>query len=83
MVLSKTGYFIQILYSANETVALQVGGHGLGQGHFGKLFRTEANEKFHFSPGAVMNAGYTGVQTTISQSDNGGHCSNWSEWPNN
>ena len=66
-----------------ETVALHEAGHGLSQGHFGKFFRTDANDKFHFSPRAVMNAGYTGIQTTISQSDNGGHCSNWSEWPNN
>lgn len=66
-----------------ETVVLHETGHGLSQGHFGKLSRTDKNGKFHFSPRAVMNAGYTGIQTTIGETDNGGHCSNWGEWPNN
>lgn len=66
-----------------ETVALHEAGHGLSQGHFGKLSRTDSNGKFHFSPRAVMNAGYTGVQTSIGATDNAGHCSNWGSWPNN
>ena len=66
-----------------ETVALHEAGHGLSQGHFGKLFTSGGNEKFHFAPRAVMNAGYTGVQTSIGATDNSGHCSNWSQWPNN
>lgn len=66
-----------------ETVVLHEAGHGLSQGHFGKLSRTDANGKFHFSPRAVMNAGYTGVQTSIGKTDNAGHCSNWAQWPNN
>ncbi len=66
-----------------ETVALHEAGHGLSQGHFGKLFRSNGNGKFHFAPRAVMNAGYTGVQTTIGATDNAGHCSNWGQWPNN
>jgi hypothetical protein len=65
-----------------ETVALHEAGHGLDQGHFGKLFRTDSNGKFHFAPRAVMNAGYTGPQRTISATDNGGHCSIWGSWPN-
>lgn len=65
-----------------ETVALHEAGHGLSQAHFGTLFQT-VNGKFHFSPRAVMNAGYTGVQTEIGQSDNAGHCSLWSNWPIN
>lgn len=66
-----------------ETVSLHEAGHGLSQGHFGKAFRTISNGKLHFSPRAVMNAAYSGVQTDISQTDNAGHCSNWSQWANN
>jgi len=66
-----------------ETIALHEAGHGLSQGHFGKAFRSGGNGKLHFSPRAVMNAAYSGVQTSIRQSDNGGHCSNWASWPSN
>lgn len=66
-----------------ETVALHEVGHGLSQGHFGKLFKSNGNDNFHFAPRAVMNAGYTGIQTSIGATDNAGHCSNWGEWPNN
>ena len=65
-----------------ETVALHEAGHGLSQAHFGKLFQKN-NGNFQFSPRAVMNAGYTGVQTSIGQTDQAGHCSNWAQWPNN
>ncbi len=64
-----------------ETIALHEAGHGLSQGHFGKAFRTDANSMIHFSPRAVMNAAYTGIQTVVDQTDNGGHCSIWSSWP--
>lgn len=66
-----------------ETVALHESGHGLSQGHFGKAFLTNRNGKLHFSPRAVMNAAYSGIQTRIAKSDNAGHCANWAEWPNN
>ena len=66
-----------------QTVALHEAGHGLSQAHFGKLFRTDANGRFHFSPRAVMNAGYTGVQRNLTATDTAGHCSNWGAWPNN
>jgi len=66
-----------------ETVALHETGHGLSQAHFGKLFVSGGNDKFHFAPRAVMNAGYTGVQTSIGKTDQAGHCSNWGSWPNN
>lgn len=66
-----------------ETVALHEAGHALSQAHFGKAFRTESNGKIHFSPRAVMNASYSGVQTEIESTDKAGHCSNWSQWPNN
>lgn len=65
-----------------ETVSLHEAGHGLSQGHFGKAFRTEAGGKLHFSPRAVMNAAYSGVQRSINQTDEAGHCSNWARWPN-
>ncbi len=65
-----------------ETVVLHETGHGLSQAHFGKLFRTDANGKLHFTPRAVMNAGYTGIQQQIGKTDNAGHCSNWANWPN-
>jgi hypothetical protein len=65
-----------------ETVALHEAGHGLSQGHFGILFRTDANGKFHFAPLAVMNAGYTQVQQDLKSTDLSGHCSIWGNWPN-
>lgn len=66
-----------------ETVALHEAGHGLSQAHFGKLHRTDANGLFHFSPRAVMNAGYTGPQQSLAGTDNAGHCSLWGSWPQN
>jgi hypothetical protein len=64
-----------------ETVALHETGHGLGQAHFGKIFQTTKNGKFHFAPLAAMNAGYTGITQNLLGSDNGGHCSLWGSWP--
>lgn len=66
-----------------ETVALHEAGHGLSQAHFGKAFGTNSNGKVHFAPRAVMNAAYSGIQTTIKKTDNAGHCSLWANWPNN
>lgn len=65
-----------------ETIALHEAGHGLSQDHFGTAFLT-GNGKLHFAPRAVMNAAYSGIQQTIDQTDNGGHCSIWAQWPNN
>ncbi|MBN1967480.1 MAG: hypothetical protein JW910_22690 [Anaerolineae bacterium] len=64
-----------------ETIALHEAGHGLSQGHFGEAFRT-GNGKLQFNPRALMNAAYSGIQTTVSATDNGGHCSIWGSWPN-
>ena len=66
-----------------ETIALHESGHGLSQAHFGKAFRTTSNGKLHFAPRALMNAAYSGIQTTVTKSDNAGHCSNWAQWPKN
>lgn len=66
-----------------ETVALHEAGHALSQAHFGAAFRTEANGKVHFSPRALMNAAYSGIQQDVLKTDLAGHCSLWSDWPNN
>jgi hypothetical protein len=65
-----------------ETIALHEAGHGLSQAHFGKVFRTTANGKLHFSPRAVMNAVYAGLQQQLLGTDEAGHCSIWANWPN-
>jgi hypothetical protein len=62
-----------------ETIALHEAGHGLSQGHFGKAFIN--NGGVHFSPRAVMNASYSGIQNKIKGTDEGGHCSIWENWP--
>ncbi|SFT54853.1 hypothetical protein SAMN04489724_1272 [Algoriphagus locisalis] len=64
-----------------ESIALHEMGHGLSQGHFGKAFIKKKGD-IQFAPKAVMNASYTGVQTAIKGTDNGGHCSIWGDWPN-
>ena len=66
-----------------ETIALHEAGHGLSQGHFGSAFVDGGSGQLHFSPRAVMNAAYSGIQTSIGETDNAGHCSNWSSWPGN
>jgi hypothetical protein len=64
-----------------ESIVLHESGHGVSLGHFGKLFQTEVNGKFHFAPRAVMNAGYTGVQQKLSATDIAAFCSVWGSWP--
>src|SRR5688500_19661074 len=66
--LSTTEYYTLSLHDA-----LPISGHGLSQDHFGKAFLS-GNGKLHFAPLAVMNASYSGVQTTIGKTDLGGHC---------
>lgn len=66
-----------------ESIALHEGGHGLSQGHFGKIFGTPKNGRIHFAPRAVMNAAYTGPQRSLTGTDNAGHCSLWANWPQN
>jgi hypothetical protein len=65
-----------------ETIALHESGHALSQQHFGAAF-ADGNGALHFSPRAVMNAAYSGIQTQINQTDLAGHCSNWASWNNN
>lgn len=66
-----------------ETVVLHEVGHGLSQAHFGTAFSDGGNGKLHFSPAALMNAGYTVGRRDVSGTDEAGHCSNWGVWPNN
>jgi hypothetical protein len=65
------------------TVSLHEVGHGLSQEHFGAVSVTPKNGKIQFSPRALMNAGYSGVNRVVAKTDQAGHCSNWGNWPNN
>lgn len=65
-----------------ETVAVHEAGHGLSQAHFGTV-RFKNNGTLKASPRAVMNALYSGPYRALAGTDNGGHCSNWGQWPNN
>jgi hypothetical protein len=67
-----------------ETIVLHEMGHGLSLGHFGTLFQTLPNGKYHWAPKAVMNAGYVGdIQRELLGTDNAAFCSLWASWPNN
>lgn len=65
-----------------ETVALHEAGHGLSQAHFGTV-RIKNDGTLKASPRAVMNALYAGPFRELAGNDNGGHCGNWGQWPNN
>ena len=65
-----------------ETVALHEAGHGLSQAHFGTV-RLKNDGSLMASPRAVMNALYAGPFRSLAGTDNGGHCGNWAQWPNN
>jgi hypothetical protein len=63
-----------------ETAALHEAGHGLSQNHFGTLF-IKNDGSVHASPRAVLNPAYIGPLRDLRGTDNGGHCSNWANWP--
>lgn len=65
-----------------ESVAVHEAGHGLSQAHFGKVF-LKNDGSLKRSPLAVMNAIYSQPLRDLLGTDNGGHCSNWAQWPNN
>jgi hypothetical protein len=65
-----------------ESVALHEAGHGLSQAHFGTV-RIKNNGELKASPRAVMNALYASPFRALTGTDNGGHCSNWANWPQN
>lgn len=65
-----------------ESVATHEIGHGLSQAHFGNI--TLKNDgSLKASPRAVMNALYSGPYRDLAGTDEGGHCSNWGQWPQN
>jgi hypothetical protein len=64
-----------------ESVAVHEAGHGLSQAHFGKVF-LKNDGSLKRSPLAVMNAIYSMPLRDLQGTDNGGHCSNWANWPN-
>lgn len=64
-----------------ETVALHEAGHGLSQGHFGQAFRDGGAGGLHFAPHALMNAGYSGQNQVVAETDLAGHCAVWGSWP--
>ncbi len=64
-----------------ESVAVHEAGHGLSQAHFGNIFQRH-DGSFDASPRAVMNAFYQSPFRALTGTDNGGHCSNWANWPN-
>jgi len=65
-----------------ESVAVHEIGHGLSQAHFGTV-AIKNNGNLQRSPFAVMNAIYSQPLRDLQGTDNGGHCSNWAQWPNN
>lgn len=65
-----------------QSVAVHETGHGLSQAHFGKVF-FKNNGSLIRSPLAVMNAIYSMPLRVLQGTDEGGHCSNWTQWPNN
>lgn len=66
-----------------ETVALHENGHALGFGHFGKISVTDANDKLHVSPRAVMNAVILGTQRGLLGTDKASYNSIYGNWPKN
>jgi hypothetical protein len=64
-----------------ETIAFHEAGHGLSQAHFGKVFFNPKSGKVNFSPRAIMNAVYSGVNRSPEGTDNAGHCGLWGNWP--
>lgn len=73
-----------------ESVALHEMGHGLSQAHFGEGFFQDRNHdgivpnapnEIITVPSAIMNAAHTVAHRTVTDSDKGGHCSNWGAWP--
>jgi hypothetical protein len=63
-------------------VAIHEVGHGLSQAHFGSIARND-DGSITARPKAIMNAIYGGIQRDLTGTDRAGHCSNWSNWPNN
>lgn len=63
------------------TVAIHEAGHGLSAAHFGNIGRQDG--QLVARPRAIMNAIYGGTLRDLAGRDQGSHCSNWAQWPNN
>ncbi len=70
-----------IRYFDFPTVAIHEHGHGFSMAHFGLIARKNGNLVAH--PRAIMNAIYGGTLREPTGRDEGSHCSNWAQWPNN
>lgn len=64
-----------------ETIALHEAGHALSQAHFGQILYNRSSDQYIFSPRAVMNAVYSGVNRDLDGTDVSGHCGLWGSWP--
>jgi hypothetical protein len=63
------------------TVAIHESGHGLSAAHFGNIGIQDG--ALVARPRASMNAIYGGTYRELGGRDNGIHCGNWAQWPNN
>jgi len=62
-------------------VAIHEVGHGFSAAHFGNIGTHDG--ELIARPTTIMNAIYGGIQRDLTGRDNGSHCSNWAQWPNN
>lgn len=65
-----------------ESVALHENGHALGFDHFGRISITNANNRLHVSPRAVMNAAYLQPQRELLGTDKASFNQVYGSWPN-
>lgn len=62
------------------SVAIHENGHAVGLGHFGQIFRTNANGQLHFAPRAIMNAAYVSRMQELQGTDEASYCENYASW---
>lgn len=59
-----------------QSVVIHEAGHGLGLGHFGKIF-IKNNGSLQFAPKAIMNAAYVSEDREIRGTDQASFCQIW------